>query len=51
MLKRVRIADPGDSDFLVGEHVDKLVFAEVNQALFAENKKRAAGGTPAPGNY
>jgi len=43
MLKRVRIADPGDSDFLVGEHVDKLVFAEVNQALFAENKKRAAG--------
>jgi DNA-directed RNA polymerase subunit beta' len=43
MLKRVRIADPGDSDFLVGEHVDKLIFEEVNQRLFAENKKRAAG--------
>ena len=32
MLKRVRITDPGDSDFLVGEHVDKLIFEEVNQS-------------------
>jgi DNA-directed RNA polymerase subunit beta' len=42
MLKRVRITDPGDSEFLMGEHVEKIVFEEVNQALLAEDKRPAA---------
>ncbi|ROR01740.1 DNA-directed RNA polymerase subunit beta' [Desulfosoma caldarium] len=42
MLRRVRITDPGDSDFLLGEHVEKHVFEDVNQALEAEGKRPAA---------
>jgi DNA-directed RNA polymerase subunit beta' len=42
MLRRVRITDPGDSDFLLGEHVEKHVFHEVNDTLIAEGKKPAA---------
>jgi len=42
MLKRVRITDPGESEFLMGEHVEKIIFEEINQALLAENKRPAA---------
>jgi len=42
MLKRVRITEPGDSEFLMGEHVEKLIFEETNQALLAEDKRPAA---------
>jgi DNA-directed RNA polymerase subunit beta' len=42
MLKRVRITDPGDSEFLMGEHVEKIIFEEVNQTLRAEDKRPAA---------
>jgi DNA-directed RNA polymerase subunit beta' len=42
MLKRVRITDPGDSEFLMGEHVEKTIFEEVNQNLLAEDKRPAA---------
>ncbi len=42
MLRRVKITDPGDSDFLLGEHVEKHVFREVNEKLIAEGKKPAA---------
>ena len=41
MLKRVRIETVGDTNFLVGEHVDKHVFLEENQRVLA------AGGAPA----
>ncbi|HQC50501.1 MAG TPA: DNA-directed RNA polymerase subunit beta', partial [bacterium] len=41
MLKRVRIVDTGDSDFLEDEHVDKWHFEEVNDKL------REKGKTPA----
>jgi DNA-directed RNA polymerase subunit beta' len=41
MLKRVRITEPGDSDFLLGESVDKFIFDEINQRLLAENKAPA----------
>jgi DNA-directed RNA polymerase subunit beta' len=43
MLKRVRITDPGDSDFLMGEHVEKYRFEESNQKLLDEGKKAAVG--------
>jgi DNA-directed RNA polymerase subunit beta' len=37
MLKRVRITDPGDSEFLLGEHVEKMIFEDTNQQLMAED--------------
>ncbi|MFH0812837.1 MAG: hypothetical protein V2A69_08365 [Pseudomonadota bacterium] len=43
MLKRVKIKDVGDTNFLVGEHVSKAVFEEEN----AKVHKR--GGNPAHG--
>ena len=41
MLKRVRIETAGDTNFLVGEHVDKVLFLEENQRVMA------SGETPA----
>ncbi len=41
MLKRVRVETVGDTNFLVGEHVDKHIFLEENQRILA------AGGAPA----
>jgi DNA-directed RNA polymerase subunit beta' len=43
MMKRVRIEDSGDTDFLVGEHVDRAVFQETNARV------KAQGGKPAQG--
>ena len=42
MLRRVRISDPGDSDFLIGDQVEKVRFQEVNEALLAEGKTPAS---------
>ena len=42
MLKRVRITDPGDSEFLMGEHVEKPVFEEINKKLLEEGNRPAA---------
>ncbi len=41
MLKRVQIETVGDTGFLVGEHVDKILFNGENQRVIR------AGGTPA----
>ena len=41
MLQKVRITDPGDTDLLEGEHVDRVEFREVNQTALR------AGGKPA----
>jgi DNA-directed RNA polymerase subunit beta' len=41
MLQKIRVVDPGDTDFLEGEHVDKLVFRERNE------RARKKGGKPA----
>lgn len=43
MLRRVLVAEPGDSPFLPGERVDTQRFAEVNRELFAEGKRPAEG--------
>ncbi|MFC0283663.1 DNA-directed RNA polymerase subunit beta' [Camelimonas abortus] len=43
MLQKVEITDPGDSDFMVGEQVDRFDLHEANQALEAEGKKPASG--------
>jgi DNA-directed RNA polymerase subunit beta' len=46
MLRKVKITNPGDTDFLWGEQVTKQHFLEVNEAAVAEGK-RPAEATPA----
>jgi DNA-directed RNA polymerase subunit beta' len=46
MLRKVKITDPGDTDFLWGEQVTKQVFVEANEQAMAEGK-RPAEATPA----
>ncbi|MFC1461151.1 DNA-directed RNA polymerase subunit beta' [Verrucomicrobiota bacterium] len=46
MLKKVRITDSGDTEFLWGELVDKNKFQQVNQTAMAEGK-RPAEASPA----
>ncbi len=41
MLRKVRIADPGDSEFLFGEHVEKHIFERENERLIKKDKKPA----------
>jgi DNA-directed RNA polymerase subunit beta' len=41
MLQKVRITDSGHSEFLEGEHVDRVIFRDTNQKLIAK------GQTPA----
>jgi DNA-directed RNA polymerase subunit beta' len=41
MLRRVRIDDVGDTDFVVGELVDRFVFQEENDKVVAEGKRPA----------
>jgi DNA-directed RNA polymerase subunit beta' len=41
MLRRVRVKDVGDTDFLVGEHVEKVVFAETNARMIEAGKEPA----------
>ncbi len=43
MLKRVRIKEVGDTDFLVGEQVEKQVFEAVNQEMTAQGRQPAIG--------
>lgn len=44
MLRKVRITDPGDSDFFWGEQVDRYDFIEENERI------SEAGGKPAEGD-
>ena len=46
MLRKVRISNPGDTDFLWGEQVMKQHFLEVNEKAIAEGR-RPAEATPA----
>src|SRR5213080_1562054 len=41
MLRKVRVEDPGDTDFLAGSQVDKFVFAEENEKVVAKGGKPA----------
>jgi len=43
MLRKMRVKDVGDTDFLLGEHVDKNVFLSVNEQMEAEGKQPAVG--------
>ncbi|MBW2270919.1 MAG: DNA-directed RNA polymerase subunit beta' [Deltaproteobacteria bacterium] len=41
MLRRVRVTDVGDTDFLIGEHVEKTVFAGTNARMLEEGRQPA----------
>ncbi|KKP95078.1 MAG: DNA-directed RNA polymerase subunit beta' [candidate division TM6 bacterium GW2011_GWF2_36_131] len=41
MMRKVRVVNAGDSDFLVGDRVDKIHFKMVNQSLKEEGKRVA----------
>jgi DNA-directed RNA polymerase subunit beta' len=45
MLRRVTVAEPGDSPFLPGERVDSKIYAEVNRSL-AQGRKVPAEARP-----
>ena len=41
MLRKVKVTDPGDTDLLVGEQVERHVFDEINRKAEAEGKQPA----------
>ena len=41
MLRKVRVVDSGDTEFLVGDRVDRIHLQMINEALQEENKKPA----------
>jgi DNA-directed RNA polymerase subunit beta' len=41
MLRKVRIKDVGDTDFLVGEQVDRVAFDQCNRRMLEEGKRPA----------
>ena len=43
MLKQVRVDDPGDTEFLLNEQVDKFRFKEENKKVIARGGKPAKG--------
>ncbi len=45
MLQKVRVMEPGDTEFLEGEHVDRQVFREVNDR---SKKKKGAPSSSEP---
>jgi DNA-directed RNA polymerase subunit beta' len=47
MLRRVKVVDVGDTNFLIGEHVEKHLFEEENDRVMAKGKSvRPAQGEP-----
>ncbi|HZN15621.1 MAG TPA: DNA-directed RNA polymerase subunit beta' [Acidimicrobiales bacterium] len=43
MLRRVSVAEPGESHFLPGERVEARIYAEVNRDLVTDGKRPAEG--------
>jgi DNA-directed RNA polymerase subunit beta' len=41
MMRKVRVVDAGDTDFLVGDRVDRIHFKTVNELMQAERKRVA----------
>jgi DNA-directed RNA polymerase subunit beta' len=42
MMRKVRVKEVGDTDFLAGEQVDRVVFEEANRRMEAEGKELAS---------
>ena len=45
MLKKVRIDDAGDTDFLVGDQVDRMIFKKANELVLKEKRQTGPGDT------
>ncbi len=43
MLQKVEITDAGDSGYIVGDHIDRIEFDELNERLVEDGKKSAHG--------
>jgi DNA-directed RNA polymerase subunit beta' len=43
MMKKVRIEDPGDTKFLIGDQIDRIVFQDENAKVKKEGGKPAQG--------
>lgn len=43
MLRKVKIEDPGETEFLVGAHVDKFSFADENERVIMQGQRPAIG--------
>ncbi len=43
MLRKVKIEDPGDTDFLIGSQVDKFIFEDENEKVLNSGGKPATG--------
>jgi len=43
MLQKIEIDEPGDTEFLKGEQVDRIDFEDANLAIEAEGGKKAEG--------
>jgi len=43
MLRRIKVVDPGDTEFLMGEQVEKWIFEEKNDLAMAQGKRAATG--------
>jgi DNA-directed RNA polymerase subunit beta' len=43
MLQKVEITDSGESGYIVGDHVDRIEFDEMNERLVEDHKKPATG--------
>jgi DNA-directed RNA polymerase subunit beta' len=41
MLRRVRVTEPGDTEFLAGDEIDRAAFEEANEAALAKKGKPA----------
>ena len=41
MLRRVKIKEPGDTDVLVGDQVERYIFEEANEKMLAKGKRPA----------
>jgi DNA-directed RNA polymerase subunit beta' len=44
MMRRVKVLDAGDTDFILEEQVDRAQFEEANQAVIKKGKKPAVAG-------
>ena len=43
MLRRIKVVEPGDTDLLIGEQVEKWIFEERNEEAMRQGKRPATG--------
>ena len=51
MLRKVRIEEVGDTEFLAGEQVDKFVFEDENERVAGQGKRPGPAQAGAAGHY